>query len=284
MVAVIFALSRGADEGALRDRSRGLDDSAVARNEGVEPSRAAGAKRARGGLERRDARAEADARSSGAEYGFREGSRPSRAAREGGAKEPATGDRPMPILLDGLRVASDAPVVEIAGFDPEAPRELLAWRIVDGRFAVAARGESDEDGSLHFPRLIAAGGGMEVVVTAADNVPGLPGASEPRHLAARTPVAPQLVVLDAAGEEYSVRIHPSEASGEVLIADSRGVVFGAYEIPPNPVTAARAFDVSLSLFGGDPVILVAHEFSDGRRSDWRAVSLLPSAADFDGPE
>jgi hypothetical protein len=104
-------------------------------------------------------------------------------------------------------------------------------------------------------------------------MPGLPGESEVRRLPARLPEAPQARHLATVGDETFVRIVPTEASGEVLLADSYGAVFARFEIPPSPAAADRVFDVALTLFGGEQPLLLAHEFRDGRRSDWRELRL-----------
>jgi hypothetical protein len=207
------------------------------------------------------------------------GSAPNRGEKRREASDPLDTRSARPIFLDRLEAGEDVPTVALSGRDPLAPRDLVAWRIKDGRSAILARGASDADGTLQFPPVIAPGEGLEVVVTDADSLPGLPGASEARSLAPRLPEAPQATLLEAVAEEYVVRIVPSEATGEVLLADSHGAVFARYAIPPNPSVAARVFDVALTLSGGDGGILLAHQFRDGRRSDWRVLPLSPDDAD-----
>ncbi|MBW2289723.1 MAG: hypothetical protein JRG90_18130, partial [Deltaproteobacteria bacterium] len=179
----------------------------------------------------------------------------------------------LPIHLNRLVVDENRPVVAITGLDPDAPRELLAWRIKNGRSAILVRGESDENGRLQFPPVIAAGSGLEVVITDVDGHPNLPGASEVRKLAPRPPEPPQGRLLEAYEGEAVVRIIPTEGSGTVLLADLDGTVFARYPISPTPAIGARVFDVVLELYGDDPQVLMAHEFTDGRRSDWRMISV-----------
>jgi hypothetical protein len=186
---------------------------------------------------------------------------------------------PQPILVDPLVVADTAPTLEITGVDPHAPRALVAWRVRGGRSAILARGESDRDGRLKFPPVLAPGPGLRIVVTAGDSSPGLPGASEIRRLPPRPPSEPRGTVLAANGNEYVVRIHPTVGSGSVLLADARGAVFGQYEVPQSPEASGRVFDIVLTPTYGDQHILLAHELNDGRRSEWRAVPLIAFGGD-----
>jgi len=179
----------------------------------------------------------------------------------------------LPIQLNRLVVEANRPVVELTGLDPDAPRELIAWRLKNGRFAILARGESDEDGRLDFPPIVAAGSGLEVVITDADRRPEMLGASEVQKLAPRPPEPPQGRVLEANEGEVMVRIVPTEGSGAVLLADAGGTVFARYPISPTPAIGARVFDVALELYGDAQQLLMAHEFEDGRRSDWRALAV-----------
>jgi hypothetical protein len=193
-------------------------------------------------------------------------------AKDAGASTDRLGKSPpLPIHLNRLVVEENRPVVEITGLDPEAPRELVAWRIKNGRSAILVRGESDENGQLEFPPVIAAGSGLEVVITDADSRPEMLGASEVRKLAPRSPDPPQGRVLEAYEGEAIVRIIPTEGSGTVLLAGPDGTVFARYPISPTPAIGPRVFD--LELYGDDPQVLMAHEFTDGRRSDWRVLSV-----------
>ncbi len=204
------------------------------------------------------------------------------------SSDPLGKSQVLPIHLNRLVVDANRPVVEISGLDPDAPRELLAWRIKNGRSAILVRGESDENGRLQFPPVIAAGSGLEVVITGVNGRPELPGASDVRKLAPRPPEPPQGRVLEAYEGEAVVRIVPTEGSGTVLLADLDGSIFARYPISPMPAIGTRAFDVVLELYGDDPQVLMAHEFADGRRSDWRSMSVgeptlledLPEAGGF----
>jgi hypothetical protein len=192
---------------------------------------------------------------------------------DGEAKGPLGKSQVLPIHLGRLVVDQNRPVVEITGLDPDPPRELVAWRIKNGEAAILVRGESDEFGQLDFPPVIAAGSGLEVVITGADGHPDLPGASEVQRLAARAPEPPQGRVLEVYEGEAILRIVPTEASGTVLLADPDGTVFARYPIPPTPAIGPRVFDVPLELYGDDPPVLMAHEFPDGRRSPWRELPV-----------
>jgi len=209
---------------------------------------------------------------------------------DGEAKGPLGKSQVLPIHLNRLVVEADRPVVEILGLDPDAPRELIAWRVRNGKAAILARGESDEFGQLDFPPVVAAGSGLEIVITGVDGHPDLPGASDVRKLAPRPPEPPQGRVLEAYEGEAVVRIVPTEGSGTVLLADLDGSIFARYPISPMPAIGTRAFDVVLELYGDDPQVLMAHEFTDGRRSDWRVFSVgaptefedLPETEGFEG--
>ena len=192
--------------------------------------------------------------------------------------ETADGDdldshRVEPIFVAHLELAEGAPTVALSGFDPYAPRDLVAWRILDGRSAIMSRGESGEDGSIQFPALLAPRDGLEVVVTEAGLTPESPGASERRKLAPRTPAAPHATILEAGPEEYQVRIVAAETTGRVLLADLDGNVFAAYAIPLDPSPTHRVFDVALSVPPTDTMVWMAHELEDGRLSEWRPIPL-----------
>ena len=274
LLLVGWLLLRAGDE-AADERARAPSGAAVGSADRESEPTSAGsrtppteAQRARGGAARGSG---PDASTFGVADG---GARPPAPAAGGGtASEPLDTRRVLPIFLNQLVVEEDRPVVEISGLDPDAPRKLVAWRIVDGRAAILARGESDAAGRLHFPPVVAAGAGLEIVITDADSRPELPGASEVQRLAPRRPEPPQGRVLDAYAGEAVLRIVPTEASGAVLLAGSDGTVFARYPIPPMPAIAARVFDVALELYGDEAQVLMAHEFADGRRSEWRALDV-----------
>lgn len=178
-----------------------------------------------------------------------------------------------PILLDPLVVDADTPTVTISGHDPLAPRELIAWRLKHGRRAVLARGESEPGGALRFPRVLAAGEGLKVVITGVDGIPGVADASAAEWLSARLPEAPHATLLTSTDTEYWVRIVPAEAVGQILLADSVGEIFAAHAVSKTPDSAARLFEVALTLPPEDTHFLMAHDFGDGRLSDWRLVPL-----------
>lgn len=179
----------------------------------------------------------------------------------------------IPIVLNALSLEPGGPGIELSGFDPLGPRDLVAWRIKNGRRAIIARGSSDRDGEIHFPELVAPRNGLEIVVTAADGAPEVPGASAARRSNGPLPTAPNVVVLDVYGSEYEVRIVPSEATGEIWLADAEGRVFAQYAVPNTPIASSRVLDVTLGLALGDTHLLVAHALDDGRRSDWREIEL-----------
>jgi hypothetical protein len=77
----------------------------------------------------------------------------------------------------------------------------------------------------------------------------------------------------------TLRIFPREATGDVLLADSYGVVFASYPVPSSPLAAHRVIDVALSVTGSNAVVLLAHEFSDGRASDWSVLQLSAPETD-----
>lgn len=199
---------------------------------------------------------------------------PETGAKERGGSDDGSEAAPrLPIFLDALKRSSHAPTASIQGVDPHAPRELVAWRVKDGRRAIVARGHSERGGQLVFPELVVPRDGLEIVVTDADGAPGVPGASIARTLGGRDPVAPNAVVLDADGSDYTLRIVPNETAGEVLLADVHGAVFARYPVAATPLVDGRLIDVALSPGTGDRSVWFAHEFADGRRSAWREVAL-----------
>ena len=166
------------------------------------------------------------------------------------------------------------------GFDPDAPRPLLLWRRVGDRVAVMARGHSLADGSLDFPELVVPDAGLEVVVTAADDTPDGGSASLPQTLGARPLLRPRARVLrgpTGATSELTLRVVPAEASGVILVAAVGGEIFSRHPLPARPGAAERAFDLYVRVPDGDSHVWLAHERSDGRRSDWWPVALVPPA-------
>lgn len=189
------------------------------------------------------------------------------------AREPVwRGVDPPRLELDPL-AAGTGPALAIAGFDPLGPRELLLWRLRNGRSAVMARGASARDGSLAFPVLVAPDGGGELIVSGVGEGPDAPGASPARALGARRPQAPRARPLGERGGEHELRIVPSEAAGSVLLADANGAEFARFAVPRALGAPGRSFDVSVALPRGHNRLLLAHELPDGRRSPWRAVGL-----------
>ena len=87
------------------------------------------------------------------------------------------------------------------------------------------------------------------------------------------------MVLDAYGSEYAVRIVPSEATGDILLADADGRVFAQYAVPSTAIASSRVIDVTLGLPPDDTHVLVAHVLKDGRRSDWREIELETPGGD-----
>jgi hypothetical protein len=280
LAAVVFFLASGEDREAPEHAPTESEETAAPQGEGVRPLRIARAKSQRAGSGSTSERPHEEDRDATESAAFAAGRRTNRAEKERGrTTDPLGTRRAEPIILDRLVLATDAPTVQIAGFDPRAPRKLAAWRIKGDRQAVIAWGESDRDGNLLFPLVVAPGEGLEVVITDADSSPASPGTSAARRLAARLPEAPTATLLEAVEDEVFLRIAPIEANGEVLLADAGGAIFARYEVPPTPAAAARVFDVAVTLYGGDDRVLMAHEFSDGRRSDWR---VLPLGTPVDG--
>jgi hypothetical protein len=70
-----------------------------------------------------------------------------------------------------------------------------------------------------------------------------------------------------------VRVFPREATGDVVLADSYGVDLARYPVRSSPRAAHRTFDVALAVVGSNPYVLLAHELSDGRASEWQALEL-----------
>jgi len=199
--------------------------------------------------------------------------------REPSEPDESAGTPAIPIVLNRLFVESGKPGIELTGVDVLGPRDLVAWRIKNGRHAIIARGWSDGLGEIHFPKLVAPRDGLRIVVTAANSTPEVPGGSDIRHSNGLLPSAPNAVVMDAYGSEYAVRIVPSEATGEILLADAQGQVFAQYAVPNTPIASSRVLDVTLGLPPDDTHVLVAHVLKDGRRSDWREIALEVPAGD-----
>ena len=207
-----------------------------------------------------------------------------------GEQEGPTADRDpgaavVPIALAPLRGSRADATLSLAGFDPFGPRELLAWRIANGKFAIVAHGQSDRDGNLTFPDLVAPRNGLEIVVTAIDGVPGLPGASESRFWAARDPVAPAASVVESDATAHRIRITPRESSGVVVLADDYGVELARIPVRSSPIASTRDFDLTLTSNPVETHVYLAHEFEDGRASEWETV-VLPGveAVEADGAE
>jgi hypothetical protein len=200
--------------------------------------------------------------------------------------EEATGDddelAPDPvesIYLDPLIPVEGGPTLALTGFDPFAPRELVAWRILHGRAVVMTRGSSDAGGEIHFPEVLAPRDGFEVVISEAGFRPESVDASPRRRLAPRAPVAPYAQVSRTPGE-YQLRIVPTETTGAVLLGDISGNTFASFDIPNEPEPSNRVLYVALTLPSTDTEVWMAHRLHDGRVSEWRSVSLPPPDADL----
>jgi len=186
--------------------------------------------------------------------------------------EVAAEDPIEPIDLEPFALADGGPTLSLAGFDPYAPRELVAWRMLHGRAAIMSRGWSDSGGVIHFPRVPAPRDGFEVVVSEAGMRPELQGASQRRPLEPRAPAAPYGQISGAAGE-YELHIVPNETTGAVLLADLMGNVFARYDVPADPMPSGRVIEVALTLPDPDTEIWMAHELPGGRVSQWRVLRL-----------
>ncbi len=172
------------------------------------------------------------------------------------------------------RPGGAAPAVRFRGFDPEAPRRLVLWRLRDGRAAVIARVASHPDGSFEFPPLLVPAAGLEVVAAPVHATPDHPEASGVQTLPPRPPEAPRGFV-STAGAEIRLRVVPAEAAGFVLVADADGRVLGRFALSALPGGAQRNLDLAVSLprWEDAGTLQVAHERPGGLRSPWRAVYL-----------
>ncbi len=186
-----------------------------------------------------------------------------------------------PIFLEPLALAEGGPTFTLAGFDPYAPRELVAWRILHGRAVIMSRGSSGPGGVIRFPEIPAPRDGFEVVVSEAGRRPELQGASLRRTLDARAPEAPHAQVSGIGGE-YDLHIVPRETTGAVLIADFAGNVFARYEVPDDPAPSNRVIDIALTLPETDTEIWMAHQLGGGRVSQWRVVRFAQPDIDPGG--
>ena len=161
----------------------------------------------------------------------------------------------------------------VEGFDPDAPRALLAWRRLGEDFVVMARGRSREDGSLEFRDLVLPESGLEIVVTGVGELPDAATASRAAFAPSRPLYPPRAEVLSASDDGITLRVTPAEASGEVLLAAESGEIFARHALPAHPSSAGRVLDLRLALPAGDSFVWLAHENPDGRRSAWQSVAL-----------
>jgi hypothetical protein len=182
------------------------------------------------------------------------------------------------IKLDPLVLVEGVETVRLSGEDPLAPRDLIAWRDRGGgQLSLLVRGWSDEEGALHFPKVIRPQNGLEVLITDASSTPDDPGSSVTQSLPGRMPVAAQARQIAFSEGEFRLRIAPVEGVGSVLLADADGTIFGVYEVAPTSVRTERVFHVDVS--SPNPFIFIGHEFSDGRTSSWQVVDLeIPDSA------
>jgi hypothetical protein len=178
-----------------------------------------------------------------------------------------------PISLDPLQISPNALTLNLSGFDPGGPRELVAWRNIGGRWAIVSEGYSDESGVIHFPEVMAPRDGIEIVVTDGFEAPEDLGASNSQRSALRLPQAPQGTLLHIGESEHFVRIVASETGGQILIAEPDGEVFGRYPIPMLPGPSNRVLEITLELKQPSDFVLIAHEFGDGRISEWKQIAL-----------
>ncbi len=172
------------------------------------------------------------------------------------------------------RPGGSAPSVRFRGFDPEAPRRLVLWRLRDGRAVLIARGASHPDGSFEFPPLLVPAAGLVVVAAPVHATPDHPEASRVQTLPPRPPEAPRGFV-STAGAEIQLRVVPAEAAGFVLVAEADGRVLGRFALSALPGGAQRNLDLAISLPRQEDAgaLQVAHERPDGLRSPWRVVHL-----------
>lgn len=193
-----------------------------------------------------------------------------RADALGGTSARAAEESSAPAIeLEPAREEPVGATFHVTGWDPLGPRPLVLWRRSGIRWAVTARGASEADGTLRFPRLRVPSGGLELAASAAGRSPVEPGASEILSVPGRSPEPPRATLRGGPHGERSLRIVPSEATGAVVVADPQGVVLNRFPLAGAPDAAARSFEVFLDVEGP---LLLAHEWPDGRRSEWRAVA------------
>ncbi len=187
----------------------------------------------------------------------------------------AAGGTPEPeprIDLDPLEIEPGSRMARPTGFDPLGPRELLLWRLVEGRSAVMARGASAADGALEFPRVIVPRDGLEVVVAPSGRDPSARDASLPRGTAPAPPEPPQGEILAPEPGRWRLRVRPSGSVGEILLAGADGAIFARHALPPHTTPEAPILELIVELPAADTHIWLAHALPDGRRSEWRRAA------------
>lgn len=204
------------------------------------------------------------------EPGARPGARPARTA-EGRAGDEAPGGlraRPNSVAAPPVLVAFRAPGevgVDVVGFDPEAPRELVLWsRPSSGAARVVGTARSRTDGRFAATGLMVGVAPTELVATAPGAAPQRehgPGAALVPGGPAREPVA------WSEGRDLVVALSRQDQQLRVARADGREVARLRLPRSPRPGAVWRQAEAEI---GGGPIAWIARDPSSGP-ARWSAV-------------
>jgi hypothetical protein len=163
----------------------------------------------------------------------------------------------------------------VRGIDTGAPRELVLWRVQEGRRVRLAHGFSSSDGALHFPEVLVPDE-LELLVTAAEAGSAGTDESDPTRIQAGGLRPPQLEMRRSKDGALAIRVAASRALGSVIIASPAGDEIARIPLPRAPSPARQVLDVRLPADRVRAEILVAHELPDGARSAWRPYAIPPA--------
>jgi hypothetical protein len=208
------------------------------------------------------------------------GNDPATAERDASGASAALGGSAEAAGPRAIYVLAEAPgegriSTQVSGVDTGAPRELVLWRVQDGRRVRLADGFSTSDGALHFPAVLVPDR-LELVVSAAEAGPEGADESDSARVQAGALRPPQLELRRAPDGALAIRVAASRALGSVIFANPAGDEIARVPVPGAPIPARRVLDVRLPADRVRGEILVAHELPDGARSAWRPYAIPPA--------